>query len=520
MFQQLAQDLERPRAVWMLLGVFLLGCLLYLPTAMLLPIDGDEGFYLLAAKLVFQGQHLYTDFFYPQMPLQPYVYGLWLKVFGCTWYSARLFTALLAVLTGVLLYQYVADSVGKRSLALLAAALYCFSTISLGWCTVAKTHALATFLVMAALVLLPRAGQPGNRRRYLLSGLLLGLAVDTRLLFLAGALAVVIALWRSAGSRSERSTRIGWLLVGVGVGLLPNLWFIAANAGNYFFCNLGYHSLRTQFGLIGGLGQKFFTLLQLAGAAKGGGNISLQFPLLLLANCYYLVLAGLLRKRLSVACWVAAALAMVSLLPTPTFVQYFAVVAPFLIINSVLMVGWLGDVGREAVVRRSLTALLAILLAAYLLVTPLDLTRYLFPRTEPGVSGAGALNWQIATVAEVARRVDALTVPGEAVLTWWPGYLVESHSVALPKLENHFGLWVADQAAAAGRRLSQAELDRYRLISEAEIAEHLRERTTRVVVLGNWVSDEAKARYRSLLAESGYRLVSELYDTQIYLVGG
>src|SRR5437016_4568472 len=42
-------------------------------------VDGDEGFYLLAAKSVYHGKVLYRDFFYTQMPLLPYVYGLWMK---------------------------------------------------------------------------------------------------------------------------------------------------------------------------------------------------------------------------------------------------------------------------------------------------------------------------------------------------------------------------------------------------------------------------------------------------------
>lgn len=70
-------------------------------------VDGDEGFYLLAAKSVFHGKLLYRDFFYTQMPLLPYIYGLWLKIAGETWNSGRMLSSLLASLLGCLLYVHV-----------------------------------------------------------------------------------------------------------------------------------------------------------------------------------------------------------------------------------------------------------------------------------------------------------------------------------------------------------------------------------------------------------------------------
>ncbi len=46
------------------------------------PIDGDEGYYATAARLVSEGRTPYLDFFYPQMPLLPYVYAPAFKVVG------------------------------------------------------------------------------------------------------------------------------------------------------------------------------------------------------------------------------------------------------------------------------------------------------------------------------------------------------------------------------------------------------------------------------------------------------
>jgi hypothetical protein len=46
----------------------------YFTASRLRLFDGDEGFYLLAAKSVWHGRVLYRDFFFTQMPLSPYLY--------------------------------------------------------------------------------------------------------------------------------------------------------------------------------------------------------------------------------------------------------------------------------------------------------------------------------------------------------------------------------------------------------------------------------------------------------------
>ena len=60
------------------------------PMALARPLDGDEGFYSLAAKLVGDGKEPYSDFWFQHAPLLPYVYGAWGRIFGDGWYSYRL----------------------------------------------------------------------------------------------------------------------------------------------------------------------------------------------------------------------------------------------------------------------------------------------------------------------------------------------------------------------------------------------------------------------------------------------
>ena len=511
MFEEIADRLERSRAAWIIAAIFIFQCLIFVPVATVRPIDGDEGFYLLAAKLVFQGKQPYTDFFYPQMPLLPYVYGLWMWLFGFSWYAARLLSALLAVGTGLLLYKYVVSLTSKRRLGLLAVSLYALCAVLLGWYTVAKTYSLSVFLLMSAVVLLPGKSDSHRELRYILSGLLLGLAIDTRLFFLAVVPVFLLVLRRNEESKPEAYIKSqGWLLLGVLIGLLPNLWFLAVSPDTYIFSNIGYHAMRTGGGLLGFLEQKLLIILELIGAWKAWGHVSLQLPILLFANCYYLLLAWRLGKRLSFAFYVAAVLCAISLLATPTFVQYFCVVVPFLIVNSLLVIHWLDEAVCGSTARASLGLLGVLVVVAYVLVAPVGVEQFLAPPSPDPLTGEGGGEWDIETNRIIAAHIDACTDPGEPVMTWWPGYLLESDASILPKMENHFGLRVAN-------RLTSRQLDQYRIISESEIEAHLQAGSTRVVVLGNWVNRPSKVRYRQLLGESGYGLTRKIGETELYI---
>ena len=92
--------------------------------AMLRTVDGDEGDYLFAARQAFEGRLPYVDFLYTQTPLLPYVYGLWMKLFGLNWYAARLLSAIFATALGTLIYLYGARAFKNQSLAFVGLFLF------------------------------------------------------------------------------------------------------------------------------------------------------------------------------------------------------------------------------------------------------------------------------------------------------------------------------------------------------------------------------------------------------------
>src|ERR1700691_4810430 len=110
-------------------------------------IDGDEGFYLLASRLVLAHQKPYIDFLFEQAPLFPYIYALWMKCFGATWTSARLFAALLTALTGTLVCEEVWRHTRRWVAGVCVVVMFAASMLIFGFFPVAKTFSLAGLLI-------------------------------------------------------------------------------------------------------------------------------------------------------------------------------------------------------------------------------------------------------------------------------------------------------------------------------------------------------------------------------------
>ena len=481
----------------------------YVPMALFRLVDADEGIYLLNAKSVLNGYLPYHDFFYPQMPLLPYVYGLWMKLFGVSWYAGRILSALLAVALGLIVFDHAARLTGSRPLGILAVSLYGSSTLCLAWLSPAKTFSLATFLLFASYaVVFSRL----HRWKYFLSGLLLGLAIDTRLYLVVVVPLLLFHLVRS--ETEDRRVQIARFTVGLSLALLPNEFFLLMDPDVYLFNVLGVHGIRSPFGMVGLVSQKLDMLTDVLGVNPTSGAWSLQFTLLLLVNGAALATTLRSKEPLPLSAGIALAVIVVSLVPTPTYAQYFSIAIPFLVINATLFCARLRDDLSSAAghaLRRHAHALFAALLVAYLLPAPFEAYRYTVGGDQvPGVyTHENAPSWTISMIQQVSRAIDEVApVPSALTVSWWPGYLLESNGSILPKLENPYALWYSP-------RLSPLEVTKYRFISFAELEWHIDQHTAPVAVVGNWMFN-SQPFYRDLLARSGYVLARRVGKTEIY----
>jgi len=502
-----ALDRVSARLLVAALGVALAA--VYVPMSLFRLVDADEGIYLLNAKEVLNGSLPYHDFFYPQMPLLPYVYGLWMKLFGVSWYSGRLLSALLAVALGLSVYAHAARLTRSRPLGILAVSLFASSTLCLAWLSAAKTFSLATFLLFASYAVV---FSRHHRWKYFLSGLLLGLAIDTRLY-----LVVVIPLLLLHLVRSEtegRRLQLARFAVGLVVALLPNEFFLLMDPGVFLFNVLGVHGIRSPFGMVGLVSQKVDLLTDLLGVNPTYGGWNLQFTFLLLVNAAALVAMLRRKEPFQLSAGIALAVIVVSLVPTPAYSQYFCIAMPFLIINATLFCARLRDElasPASQALRRNAYALAVALLVAYLLPAPFEIYRYTVAGDNvPGVYTPGnAPNWTIPMIRQVSRAIDEVApAPSALTVSLWPGYLLEANGSVLPKLENPYALWYSP-------RLSELQIMKYKFMSFPELEWHIGHHTALVAVVGNWMF-ETKPFYRSLLTRSGYVLARRVGEAEIY----
>jgi 4-amino-4-deoxy-L-arabinose transferase-like glycosyltransferase len=509
---------DRPWLVDLLVVALLAA--VFVPISLTRLVDADEGTFLIVSRLTMEGETLYHDFHYPQMPLLPHVYGFWMRLFGPSWYAARLLSSFVAILLGWLLFRHVARIAGGRVLGVVAALVLASSTLAFAWYSTVKTLGLATLLVFAAYAVLyePRLG----RWRYAASGLLLGLATDVRIYVVA--LAPLLALSAVADERPwrDRLQDVVSFAVGLCFALLPTEYYALLDARLFYFNIIGHHAVRTSFGLVGWPGQKLDVVLTMLGVRPFEGVASLQFSALALLDTALAASVLRARQRPPLALVIAAGLSAVSLVPTPSYTQYFAMVLPFMIVAACLFVA---GVRAELILtappalRRRLACLGAMALTAYVVVAPADIVRY----TVDGTNVAGvyvpsnASNWTIPMIREVGRAVDELMPPGQAVaLSFWPGYFVETRARIIPGLENHFAPMIArDMTVDAARQ--------HQLMSYGELMWHLERHTAPVVVLGNWsnrLAPGAREQYQAALARGGYVLSRRLSDAELYIVPG
>lgn len=112
-------------------------------------MNTDEGFYAIAARSVWQGDVPYRDFGHTQMPLLPYINGLFLQFTGFGLFAQRAINGLWGALTLVLAARWLARRTNP-SWALGLVALLSLSALWMYFTHLGKTYAFSGLMVMAA----------------------------------------------------------------------------------------------------------------------------------------------------------------------------------------------------------------------------------------------------------------------------------------------------------------------------------------------------------------------------------
>jgi Dolichyl-phosphate-mannose-protein mannosyltransferase len=213
---------DRTRLVTLFgIGCFVIVSLIYLELGQ---ANADEGWYLYASKLVFQGELPYRDFAYTQMPLLPYVYGV-IQVIDPSIFWGRLTSILLSIGT-LALSIVIARRYGGERAAGIAALLFAFFTFCVYYNSIVKTYALVSFFFAATVFVL--SSQLNDDTKYPLA-LLFAFAATfarlTALFFLAPVLVYALAAPRNE-TRALILLESAMALFLAGVFLVPD-WQLA-----------------------------------------------------------------------------------------------------------------------------------------------------------------------------------------------------------------------------------------------------------------------------------------------------
>ncbi len=461
-------------------------------------IDPDEGLYALTAKLVSQGQLPYLNFFWQNGPLLPFVYGFWIKQFGATYASTRMLSVLLTASAGFLVFLYVRRQTKSQAAAWVALALYISCGLIATWFTTVKTYGLTGALLVGCYVTLCWPPVRQGFARLALAGVLFGLACATRSYVIV--LAPIFAAWIIVKGQSLSDAFLGLLRFGLGgtVGLAPSLVLFLASPDVFMFNNIGYHALITGSGLVGDWEQKTRTALHLMDFRKDDGIQVVMLGVVSFATFPYLRReggAGLM------ALAIALALGLVSLLPTPTFIQYDSLCMPFLIVSATLgAFGYFAAADLSSAARRRLNLAAGAGIAAFALSAVPGLLFYL-----------QACDQSPARIREVSKAIDRLAAPGEPVISFWPGFLVESQARVVPPFNNEYG-WEAGWQLPPEARL------KYKVGNPDEIGQLLATHPSRIVVVGNAIVFATTAdKFKAALREAGYQSVATMGDTDVFV---
>lgn len=477
-------------------------------TASLIPLSlnrliaRDEGFYTYTAKLLNQGKALYSDFFFPQMPLTAHVYAVWAKVFGETWESFRLLNALLAIILGIILINYIKKSSG-HFLSIIGIFLYTFSNYIFPWYLAALTYSLSVLLLFVSYLQF----QKNNTCGIFLAGIFFCLAFQCRLFFIALGPAFVFYLyWQNKSDFKSFLKLFGIFTAGFLITLLPIYYYMLKDLAAFYFDNYAHHLFRANESERMLEINKSNIIKVMLGFRNTAKYEAFQIPLLIYGS---IITAGILffrYKKLCLAFLIAASLFVINLLPEPTHVQYYAALIPFLLITCLTHINWqalpLNSANKYKLSPRNLKIAIVGLTVFYLFGINTDIENY----TSKGFGVIGIMNpeeashWNLDRTKEVSAILNKHSQPGDSIITSWPGYLLETHLQAYPGTENHFGIQAAD-------KVNVAEAARYKIISPETINQIISEGKTKFVMLTR--IDKRKKKTEETLLNSGYKLIEQ-----------
>lgn len=511
------------RAQWLLVTLaslaYLAGLLYYAATR---PIDGDEGFYTTAARLVWEAKIPYRDFFFQQAPLLPYLYSWIWAIHPRSLVAMRLLSTAAG---GLAVFLWGAGLVSVKRLP-AKVALATFLAVALNpywlcWNVVVKTFAFANLFITVAMICLYAALRSERSHWYFAGGAALGLCTSARALY--GPLIPAVLVWlfiREWRTSKPPYSRTLVFLAGAVCGLLPMIVSFLGDPHAFLFNNVQYHGLQAGFRHARG------SDVYLVGYHGIGDTLAVYFYILvtnlLLLHPFFTIQAvlavagGLSLRKLSKKqdpayapqdyFYVKLALLMLviytatALIPFPPYLQYFdGPLVPF-------MLPFVAE-GLRITFRAGKHWLVVLAVIAPILCLGEIRAERMTNSSDPW--------WRLASYRQVTQAIEASSRPDDVVLSFWPGYVFESGRRYFPGMEDQFVYRIMNMIGPEART-------RYHVVSKEDIMTAISTRAVRVVVLGAWMPEyyrnlsPAERQALRSAVDANYSLVSQTDGVAVY----
>ncbi|MEO0098181.1 MAG: hypothetical protein ABIK99_02885 [candidate division WOR-3 bacterium] len=462
-------------------------------------LDADELAFLTAAYETLKGKVCYRDFFLPQMPLS-FLYLLPFANFGMNgFFAGRIFSSLLGILLGIFLFKYLfLRSGGSKREEVKIGSLFIFLSyfangLILSWAPVNKPHILVNLFNFFSLFFLYQGS-------YLLSGIFLGMAGETRAIFL-----VFLPIYLYYIYRFKERKKIGNFLLGFLLAQIIGLYYFLQSPKNFLIDNIYYHLVRGDIGsneilprlfsdevLFG----RFFTLVKVFILPQ-----NLFFTILTVWAFFHyqkkkeeyhfeffsLILGGFV-------------FFLYYLIVAPAHFQYFIQILPYLFLFNL---PFFVEKGKEFSLRyqkeKRIKFLLSFLLLFYLFGTIFTIYNY--------ASGIHLFyqKYRLNLIKEVVEEIENNSAPEDEILAFYPTFPV------LAKRHNLFDYETSPDFPFAERFTAQ-ERRRLHLSSPEEIREKIEKKIPKLVI--GIIGEKEKEFYR--LEELGYEKIRVVSDYEIY----
>jgi len=453
------QKISRPIAITILLNSALAFYIFYL-LANHRNIDGDEGLYLEAARLVSHGKKLYLDFFFQQMPLTPYLYSIWMKVFGFNLFSPRYLSVLLTSLSGASVLIYAAYKTRNVLVVNLLALAFFANGLVLAWAPVIKTHPLTMFALTGASLFLLYWRNTKKIWSLILASFVLGLGINGRLTL--GPFAIVFLIFIYLNSKEDPWKNLALFIAVMAFTSLPTFYYVFSDPAEFFRFNLKYHT-EVYPGVVG-MDRRAQTLGNLIGRA--------QFILLLAASQLAFISemkTGILKFFKTDSGFLFIILGVFFLIHISSaepYTQYFVAMVP-------LFLMFLAPYLEKIVTFKLRFAVPA--LGAFFLIYLSDARASM--NFEIASMMSNRPEWSIKNVLAVAQKAKKIMLPGDTCVAWWPGYAFLAGCDTVPGMENHMRTYAID-------RMPEETVRKYKMLPDSELLNDIKFKKYRIVIDG------------------------------------